>query len=710
MDAKRNPGKTTPPLRVWLERGLSFGLALVAAILLIGGVISGRPEGPLALAAAAVFLLYPMGRLAYLGYAYVHTNGESLGRRRSVESAILVVIFFFVLIAITGGLDSPMTPLLYLAVAVLTVFLQPLAGAVALALACGLALLVPLAQGLLMERPGAVAAQILFLLLFGSLNALMRRLDKGVQGQRAETQLARIMGDIKQEARRFRLLDTSRPDQTELNHDSKHDLAAYFEIHDVLQDILNQQYLALRAYTCAVMWYDEERRILKNVEACTDSRLLVHGEFSADLGILHGALRSRQPVRLAGGPWAARQLGYYRQDEQVRAVCAMPILNDEHVLGLLVVDRLDERPFDDAELDVLAIAAKQVHRAMVNEDLLRNLDKNQNAYYHLAEASKALSKTLGTKDVLRTALDTTQRIAPFDFGAIVMKRDQPHEYEIASCWPENAGLLSAVFEGEKNLVDWVVRRNQMLVYQSFDNLPRRPTIFTPDERLNDVRSLLVVPLNVMAQTSGAFVMVSSQPEFFTEELQHIFGIIANQIAVSLENSTMVEQLEQMATTDGLTKLYNKRYFEERIDEILSRAERHEQKLAIVMMDIDHFKRVNDTYGHPVGDIVLRDVSRVLRESMRKIDLVARVGGEEFVVVLDGADAEQAFGKAEELRDQIGELAFETESGRFQITASAGLAVFPDDTRKKEDLLEKSDVALYQSKRNGRNRTTCYRDL
>ena len=139
---------------------------------------------------------------------------------------------------------------------------------------------------------------------------------------------------------------------------------------------------------------------------------------------------------------------------------------------------------------------------------------------------------------------------------------------------------------------------------------------------------------------------------------------------------MVGMLEKLAVTDALTGLHNRRYLKERLGEVLARAERHGKPVTAVMCDIDHFKRVNDTYGHVVGDEVIRRVAGVLKTLVRKIDLVARYGGEEFVLLLDSTDAENARHKAEELRQAISREVFDTDQGPFSITMSFGLAVYP----------------------------------
>jgi diguanylate cyclase (GGDEF)-like protein len=173
---------------------------------------------------------------------------------------------------------------------------------------------------------------------------------------------------------------------------------------------------------------------------------------------------------------------------------------------------------------------------------------------------------------------------------------------------------------------------------------------------------------------------------------------------------MYKQMVTMATTDGLTGLLNHRTFQERLADLLGRAERHGLKLALILTDIDHFKKVNDTYGHPVGDEVIRRVARVLESSVRKIDIVARYGGEELAVIIEGADAAGAAQLAERIRLDVAKQSIPSDKGPFSITLSLGIASVPEDATDKQTLIERADQALYRAKHTGRNRSVTYQQL
>jgi len=170
-----------------------------------------------------------------------------------------------------------------------------------------------------------------------------------------------------------------------------------------------------------------------------------------------------------------------------------------------------------------------------------------------------------------------------------------------------------------------------------------------------------------------------------------------------------KQMYESALRDGLTKAFNKKYFTDRLESELTFAVRHSSALALVMFDIDHFKKVNDTYGHQAGDLVLSEISTLLTTTLRAEDVFARYGGEEFAVICRGIDTAQAHVVAERMRKAVEKHRFVHEGTNIPITISIGVAGLPDATVKDAtDLVAHADKALYQSKHGGRNRVTMYR--
>jgi len=183
----------------------------------------------------------------------------------------------------------------------------------------------------------------------------------------------------------------------------------------------------------------------------------------------------------------------------------------------------------------------------------------------------------------------------------------------------------------------------------------------------------------------------------------ILSIVANQLSLQLARVHFYQTIEAMAVTDTLTGLFVRRYFLELAAEELNRSKRHGLPCAVLMADLDHFKTKNDTYGHLVGDVILRDVATLLHQNLRGIDLIARYGGEEFILLLVETGPDQAMHIAERLRQLVEVHPIRAYDEQLSQTVSIGVACFPEDGQELQGLIDRSDEALYAAKRAGRNR-------
>ncbi|MBN1364721.1 MAG: diguanylate cyclase [Syntrophaceae bacterium] len=231
-----------------------------------------------------------------------------------------------------------------------------------------------------------------------------------------------------------------------------------------------------------------------------------------------------------------------------------------------------------------------------------------------------------------------------------------------------------------------------------------PFINDPYIMRTQSKSVLCAPIMSKGKVSGILYMENNlSVDAFTPERLEILRIFSAQAAISIENARLFE----LATTDGMTKLYVHRYFQLLLDKELNQSQRHNKIFALIMMDIDNFKDFNDTYGHQLGDTVLRNVARAVKNTLRAEDIAARYGGEEFVVILPETDAKKAMMIAETIRASVAAVEIPHETKKLHVTISLGVSAFPEHGGEKEALIRSADEALYTSKRNGKNRVTLY---
>lgn len=233
-----------------------------------------------------------------------------------------------------------------------------------------------------------------------------------------------------------------------------------------------------------------------------------------------------------------------------------------------------------------------------------------------------------------------------------------------------------------------------------DALPRRPAM----------RAALAVPLSTRGKIIGGLMAANPvDRSAYDRGDRDILVSLTLNASAAIENARYVQRTERLAVTDGLTGLYNHREFHKRLEQEIERAERYERPLAILMMDIDHFKSFNDTFGHPFGDEILKKISALLGEQIRTVDILARYGGEEFSLVLPETSPEHAMIVAERIRSKTFEMKISTNEGtKVQVTISIGLASL-EDAGDRVDLVSAADKALYIAKEAGRNRICRYSD-
>ncbi len=224
-----------------------------------------------------------------------------------------------------------------------------------------------------------------------------------------------------------------------------------------------------------------------------------------------------------------------------------------------------------------------------------------------------------------------------------------------------------------------------------------------------LKSHLTLPLAVEEEIIGCVSLNSDQPNAYDAQDLQFFSVIGYQMAATLKHFQRFSSVKTMAIYDTLTGLYNRRYLEERLITETQKAFYGGSPLSLVMVDIDHFKKVNDTFGHTTGDLVLKEIASLLKNSVRKKDTVARYGGEEFILILPEAGLEETTIIAERIRRQIENTPFEMEQTRLNLTVSLGISNFPSHhARSKEDLVKMADQALYDAKRGGRNRVCVFK--
>ncbi len=323
------------------------------------------------------------------------------------------------------------------------------------------------------------------------------------------------------------------------------------------------------------------------------------------------------------------------------------------------------------------------------------LESSQAKLGDIYETTRALSGILNMNELLAAILDVAHRIF----------RLQKCQIYLSNVTSDRLYLYASLADGNRRI---------------FEKPPMHVRDMSPLVELHDLTAILTrlnngnrksgsdyidVPLFSRGKVMGIMKVTTDKGKQPDDRELHLLMIFGNASAVAIDNSLLHKKAEELTIIDELTELFNYRYFRIKLADELRRADRYRQRFSILMMDLDHFKRVNDKYGHQTGNIVLREVSGIIRQCVRDVDIVARYGGEEFVCILPQTGDHDALVIAERIRSTIEESFFSNSKGQrdIQMTISIGVASYPNGVRTLDQLIEKVDKTLYKAKSEGRNR-------
>jgi len=338
-----------------------------------------------------------------------------------------------------------------------------------------------------------------------------------------------------------------------------------------------------------------------------------------------------------------------------------------------------------------------VHTELANRELL--------ALYHVA---RALNQKLDVQEILDLVLKETRRVVSYHSGVVYLWSGEKCCYEArAAAGPFRDKLAgSMIFKGE-GFTGWVAEKGEPEIIYNAREDPRvrhEPGLFQV------LRSFMIIPLLADNRKVGVLVIGDKRPFAFNENHLHTISVICGQAAVAIASTLLMKQLEDSANTDGLTGIYNHRYFTYRLGVEFQRARDAGLPLALIMLDVDNFKLINDRFGHVAGDAVLVELARLLRDAVGERGVVCRYGGEEFAILLPGFDSARAGELAEDLRRLVREHHFAVKDMPRQVRISLGVAGYPRDARDADMLVKMADRALYGAKRTGKDRVVLYGQL
>ena len=476
-----------------------------------------------------------------------------------------------------------------------------------------------------------------------------------------------------------------------LLYDASQAVLSTFDLDEVLQRILviARDYFHLQ--NVAILLLDKETQ-----ELCVRSQIgWDEGHDKIHMPIGHGitgtAAKQKRPLY---APDVSKDARYVSSAKATRSELAIPLMVRDEVVGVLDCQSENLDHFDKETIDLLTLFSTQASMALQNARLYsleRHRAQQLEAINAIAQQTTAM---LDVKELLAKVCSLIQEAFHVNHVSVLLREEddlilRAHHGTLTPCileggrLPSSAGLWGRALAAGKTVIEHDVRA--ISEYVGF---------------FAETASRMCIPLVSFGQTLGVLVLDSAETGAFHVGDTQSLESVADICATAIQNAHYVERVKQLAYLDGLTGIFNRRFFELRISEEIERARRYGTGLAVIMVDIDNFKKLNDEFGHLLGDEVLRQVSSLFHQQVRKMDVVCRYGGEEFAILLSQTNAEQALGVAEKLRRLV-------ETWQFPgvprpVSISAGAATYPEDGTTRDELVKAADAGLYAAKQAGRN--------
>ena len=475
-------------------------------------------------------------------------------------------------------------------------------------------------------------------------------------------------------------------------YDASQAVLSTFDLDQVLNHILAiaRDYFRLR--NGGIMLLDPVHQELRTRAAMGDWNRPSEVPLPVGSGLSGSAAQLRRPVYV---PDVTRDSRYIENIPGTRSEIAIPLIVRDEVVGVLDLQS-DQPDFFDADtIDLLCLFSTQASIAIQNAHLYSGEQRRSEQLEAINEIARQATIMLDLDELLDNLCAVIVNKFHVDHVSVVLSEGdrlvvRRHRGSLTPRFsdglelPEGVGLCARALFAQEPVIE-----NNVLDVPGY--IPG----------YEEASSEVCLPMISFGEPLGVLVVDSARARAFEPGDVQALRPVADICATAIQNAHHLQRARQLANSDGLTGIFNRRFFEERILEEIERSRRYQGGMAIIMIDIDHFKKLNDEFGHLLGDEVLRQVAGIFTQQVRKLDVVCRFGGEEFCILVPETTGAAAVQVAEKLRRIV-------ESWRFPglprpVTISAGVADFPDHGQTRDEVVRAADTALYMAKTAGRNR-------
>ena len=475
-------------------------------------------------------------------------------------------------------------------------------------------------------------------------------------------------------------------------YDASQAILSTFDLDEVLNRILTIIRDFFELQNGSVLLLDKNRQELQVRAHLGKSNLEIGYRIPSGVGLTWAAATLKRPIY---APDVTKDPRYLQRVDETRSEVAIPLLVRDDVVGVLDFQSEQLDYFDTEKIDLLTLFSTQASMALENARLYSAEQRRSEQLEAINAIAKKTTRVLDLDELLTIVCRLLLEWFRIDHVAVLLAEGETLRIRAFEGHLTPTLAMGSVLTPGAGLAARALTSGRSVIENDVNNVEGYIPGFA------ETRSEMCVPLIIFGEKLGVLALDSAQNDAFdTDDIQPLESV-ADICAAAIQNAHNFDRMKQLVYVDGLTGIHNRRYFEMRIVEELERAGRFHGRMSIIMVDIDHFKKMNDEFGHLLGDEMLRSVSSILKQQLRKMDMVCRYGGDEFAIVVPETSGESAMRVAEKLRRQV-------ETHYFPgvprpVSISCGVADYPTHGVTRDEVVAAADSALYLAKQAGRNK-------
>jgi len=489
----------------------------------------------------------------------------------------------------------------------------------------------------------------------------------------------------------------------------RHNLNTSENFQQLTNQLVEVIYTSLMARTVVLYLFNPQEKQYVLQAQSSDAALSFFDKYPAEGELFKNLHQHSKATLYQSGQLHPSELRYYLNPPKIGTLILAPVLVNNSYVGFIGVDSIDQEAWGNEDLELVNSFASLYVNAILQIDVIDQQKNYVQFFRDLCQLNTEITLGIELHELNKQAASILKKFFAFDkLTFAFLTSDQKGELIIEYVEGSEADYtIGHEITIEKGVWEPLITSAKPVLVNDYDKSKVEFRFQPNDLKLIPFRSALGIPLTAGHQQLGGVLLESLRTKTYSRNDVETLTFFGKSYSAILNRLKIYQSLKDLAMIDGLTGICNHRAFKERLQVEIERCRRYGNNLTLLILDLDKFKRINDTYGHLQGDYVLKKCASIIRSSVRTIDTVARYGGEEFAVILINADRKGCLPTANRICSNIQNYQFNHDGMTEQMTISIGMAEYPTDGEDGQAIIANADIAMYQAKRAGGNRVMSY---